>query len=60
MSKESQSHHLSQAGDSKDVAPIPQSHRRAMGEKVTGQDNPYGADVASTESKVANGKPGNW
>lgn len=36
------------------VAPLPQHHRLAVGDKVNGQTNPNGAPRASTDKKVGN------
>lgn len=46
--------HISQPTKNNETAPIRQHHRMALGDRVNGQSNPYGAAKASTVKKVAN------
>lgn len=46
---------LSKPTKGNEKPPIGQHHRMALGEKVSGESNPYGAKVASTTNRVANG-----
>jgi len=61
MAKQSnQQSHLSTGREDVETGPLKQHHRMAVGDKVSGKDNPNGATVASTESTIANGKGKNW
>ena len=46
---------ISRPSKGNERAPIPMHKRLALGEKVDGQRNPFGAEKGSTECKVANG-----
>ena len=45
---------LSKPTKNNEKAPLPMHKRLALGEKVNGQSNPYGAAKASTDKRIAN------
>jgi hypothetical protein len=47
-------HNLSRPTKNNEKPPLPQHTRLALGEKVTGTSNPYGAAKGNTTKKVGN------
>lgn len=54
MASNTNDSHLSQGNKTGDADPLKQKHRNALGEKVDGQTNPYGADSGDKSNKIAN------
>ena len=46
--------HLSKPTKGNEKSPLRQHHRMALGEKVSGESNPYGAAKGNTTNRVAN------
>lgn len=48
------SHFPNPSGKSADTAPMRQHHRLAQGEKISGENNPNGAQTGPTDKKIGN------
>ena len=46
--------HISKPTKGNEKPPIKQHHRMALGDKVSGESNPYGASKPNTANRVAN------